>query len=263
MRKIAWLAVLLLLFGLYGCDSGSKEGKGQTKSADKVELTVSAAASLQEALEEAKTAFERKHPNIRIQYNFGASGALQKQISEGAPVDLFFSAAAEPFEKLKAEGLIDSKHEKTVLANELVLIAPKQGEGAVQSLDDIIRAKRIAIGIPESVPAGMYAKQTLEKAGLWEKVAPKLVYAKDVRQVLTYVETGNVDAGFVYRTNALASENVNIVAAVPSGMHDPIVYPLGVVKTSKHLKEAQQFYSYLTNGPALQMFEEHGFRRAR
>ncbi|OKO97216.1 Molybdenum ABC transporter, periplasmic molybdenum-binding protein ModA [Geobacillus proteiniphilus] len=263
MRKMAWLTAIFLLFGLYGCDAGQKEDAHQTKPAENAELTVSAAASLQEALEEAKTAFERKHPNIRIQYNFGASGALQKQISEGAPVDLFFSAAAESFEELKKEGLIDSKHEKTVLANELVLIVPKQGEGAIQSLDDITRAKRVAIGIPESVPAGMYAKQTLEKAGLWEQVKAKLVYAKDVRQVLTYVETGNVDAGFVYRTDALVSDKVKIAASVPSGMHDPIVYPLGVVKTSKHLKEARELYDYLTSEQALQIFEQHGFRPSR
>ncbi|AGT33042.1 molybdenum ABC transporter substrate-binding protein [Geobacillus genomosp. 3] len=261
MRNLAWLLAFWLLGSLYGCTAGENGRAGE--GTDKVELTVSAAASLREALEEAKTAFERKNPNIRIQYNFGASGALQRQISEGAPVDLFFSAAPEPFEKLKTEGLIDPEHEKTVLANELVLIVPKQGDGAVQSLDDITRAKRVAIGLPESVPAGMYAKQTLEKAGLWKQVKPKLVYAKDVRQVLTYVETGNVDAGFVYRTDALVSNNVKIAAAVPSGMHDPIVYPLGVVKTSKHLKEARVFYAYLTSEQALQTFEQQGFRRAR
>ncbi|MEB3750223.1 molybdate ABC transporter substrate-binding protein [Geobacillus sp. FSL W8-0032] len=263
MRNMAWLMAVFLLFGLYGCGGDRKERAERMESADQTELIVSAAASLQEALGEAKTAFERKHPNIRIHYNFGASGALQKQISEGAPVDLFFSAAVEPFVKLKQEGLIDSEHEKTVLANELVLIVPKQGEEAIRSLGDLIRAKRVAIGIPESVPAGMYAKQTLEQAGLWKQVKPKLVYAKDVRQVLTYVETGNVDAGFVYRTDALVSDNVNIAAAVPSRMHGPIVYPLGVVKTSKHLKEAREFYSYLTSEQALHTFEQHGFRRAR
>ncbi|KPD01475.1 Molybdate-binding periplasmic protein precursor [Geobacillus sp. BCO2] len=263
MRKMAWLVAVVLLFGLYGCDSGSKEGAGQTKSADKVELTISAAASLQEALAEAKTAFERKHPNIRIQYNFGASGALQKQISEGAPVDLFFSAAAEPFEELKKEGLNRFQTRKHRARQRAGAHRSETRRRAIQSLDGLTRAKRVAIGIPESVPAGMYAKQTLEKAGLWEQVKAKLVYAKDVRQVLTYVETGNVDAGFVYRTDALVSDNVKIAAAVPSGMHDPIVYPLGVVKTSKHLKEARELYDYLTSEQALQLFEQHGFRPSR
>ncbi|MBB6282569.1 molybdate ABC transporter substrate-binding protein [Geobacillus subterraneus] len=259
MRTIqAAIIALLLLAGLYGCAAGRLDGRQQP-----VELTVSAAASLQDALEEVKTTFEREHPNIRVHYNFGSSGALQKQIAQGAPVDLFFSAAVLPFAELKKEELIDSAHEKTVLANELVLIVPKQEEGAIQSLDDILRAKRVAIGIPESVPAGIYAKQTLERAGLWETVKPRLVLAKDVRQVLTYVETGSVDAGFVYRTDALVSSNVKIAAVVPDGMHEPIVYPLGVVKTSKHLQEARQFYAYLTSEQALKQFERHGFRRAR
>jgi len=259
MRTIqAAIIALLLLTGLYGCATGRPDG-GQRP----VELTVSAAASLQDALEEAKTAFEREHPNIRIHYNFGSSGALQKQISQGAPVDLFFSAAALPFEELKKEGLIDSKYEKTVLANELVLIVSKQGKEAIQSLDDIPRAKRVAIGIPELVPAGMYAKQTLEKAGLWEQVKAKLIYAKDVRQVLTYVETGNVDAGLVYRTDALVSSNVKITAVVPDEMHEPIVYPLGVIKTSNHRKEARELYDYLTSEQTLRRFEQHGFRPIR
>ncbi|ABO67976.1 MULTISPECIES: molybdate ABC transporter substrate-binding protein [Geobacillus] len=258
MRSVrAVIIAMVLLVGLHGCDAGRSEGGKQP-----VELTVSAAASLQDALKEVKTAFEHEHPNIRIHYNFGSSGALQKQIAQGAPVDLFFSAAVLPFEELKKEGLIDSTHEKTVVANELVLIVPKQEEGAIQSLDDITRAKRVAIGIPESVPAGIYAKQTLERAGLWENVEPRLVLAKDVRQVLTYVETGNVDAGFVYRTDALVSGNVHIATAVPDEMHEPIVYPLGVVKTSKHLQEARQFYAYLTSEQALKQFEQYGFRRA-
>ncbi|TFE00173.1 molybdate ABC transporter substrate-binding protein [Jeotgalibacillus sp. R-1-5s-1] len=234
-------------FLLAGCSQSKQSDSAQT------ELTISAAASLQNALEEIQSDFENDNPDIRIQFNIGSSGSLSQQISQGAPVDLFFSAAEEPFDRLAEEGLVSS--EVDLLGNSLVLITPD--EQGVNVLEDIPETERISIGTPESVPAGQYAKEALEAVGLWEMVEEKVVYAKDVRQVLTYVETGNVDAGIVYQTDAMSSEDVTVVQELDAGLHGPIVYPLGIVKESE---AAELFYNYLKSEEALAVFEKYGFK---
>ncbi|WP_227394928.1 molybdate ABC transporter substrate-binding protein [Jeotgalibacillus aurantiacus] len=234
-------------FLLAGCSQSEQSDTAKT------ELTISAAASLQDALEEIQSDFEQDNPDIKIQFNIGSSGSLSQQISQGAPVDLFFSAAEEPFDRLSEEGLISS--EVDLLGNSLVLITPNEQE--VSALEELPETVRISIGTPESVPAGQYAKEALEALDLWETVEGKMVYAKDVRQVLTYVETGNVDAGIVYQTDAMSSEDVTVVEELDSELHAPIVYPLGIVKESE---AARLFYDYLKSEEALAVFEEYGFK---
>lgn len=226
-------------------------------STEKVELTISAAASLQDALKEIAADFEKKHPNIKITYNYGASGALQQQISHGAPVDLFFSAAEDKYDKLVKDGLINKNNGTDLVRNELVLIVPSHSD--VKGFNDLAKSEQFSIGTPESVPAGKYAKETLENLKLWNEVEEKVVYAKDVRQVLTYVETGNVDAGIVYKTDAMISKKVKVAATADENTHSPIVYPVGVVKKSPHQKEAKLFYDYLQEKEILQIFKEYGF----
>jgi molybdate transport system substrate-binding protein len=131
----------------------------------------------------------------------------------------------------------------------------------IHSFQDLLKeVERISIGVPESVPAGKYAKEVLEAEGLWDQLHEKIVYAKDVRQVLTYVETKNVDAGIVYKTDALLSQDVKIVSVAEEGSHTRIVYPLGIIKKSDHLAEASQFYKYLKSDMALSVFEKYGFK---
>ncbi|MBS4178921.1 molybdate ABC transporter substrate-binding protein [Lederbergia citrea] len=226
----------------------------------KVELTISAAASLQEALGEIKNTFEKDHPNTKILYNFGGSGALKQQISQGAPVDLFFSAAVDKFDELVNEGLIEKQNSTILIGNDLVLIVPAESSETIQSLADLLGIDKLAIGTPDSVPAGKYAEEALEAEGVLKAVSKKLVYTKDVRQVLTYVESGNVDAGIVYRTDALSSNKVRIAAAIDEKMHEPIVYPLGIVKTSKYQDEATTFYQYLQSEEALTVLKKYGFK---
>src|SRR5690606_26258670 len=146
-----------------------------------------------------KEEFEREYPHIKLRFNFGGSGSLQQQISQGAPADLFFSAAEDKFEILMDEELIMNEFNTSFLENELVLIVPKDNPLKVTSFLDLIhnRIDYISIGIPETVPAGMYATEVFKSLGIWNNVEDKLVYAKDVRQVLSYVETGNVAAGVV------------------------------------------------------------------
>ena len=248
--------MMLLLLAVSGCSINEPS----KKTAKTVELTVSAAASLQDALNDIQADFEKNHPTIKIRYNFGGSGTLQQQISQGAPVDLFFSAAEEQFRTLVSKGLIEKVKGAELVGNELVLAVPKNSTKKINAFKDIMKADKLAIGTPESVPAGQYAKETLTQLNLWKAMAGKIVYAKDVRQVLTYVETNNVDAGIVYKTDAMISPNVKIAATATDSSHAPIVYPVGVIKNSSHLKEAKQFYEYLHSEKAIKVFEKYGFK---
>ena len=188
---------ILLLFSSCGGE-GQKDSNSRDSKEEAVQINVSAAASLTDALTEIQKEYSKNNPNT-IQFNFGASGALQKQIEEGAPCDLFLSAAKNNMDALEQEGMLLPDSRKDLLGNKLTLIAASEKAGQIKGLDDLssASAESIAIGTPESVPAGKYAQQALQKAGLWDAVEKKLVYAKDVRQVLEYVDTGNVDCGIV------------------------------------------------------------------
>ncbi|MHA6480828.1 molybdate ABC transporter substrate-binding protein [Paenibacillus sp. strain BS8-2] len=226
-----------------------------------VELTISAAASLTDALEELKIAYEKKNEDVTLLFNFGASGALQTQIEEGAPADLFLSAATKNMKALVDGGFIEENKQTNVLGNELVVVVPSDSKLNIATMQDLQGEglQKIAIGIPESVPAGNYAKGALEKEALWDVLQSKLVQAKDVRQVLNYVETGNVDAGFVYRTDAITSKKSKVAFAVSPDTYAPIQYPVGIVKASEHSVEATEFYEFLQSKEALDVFAEYGF----
>ncbi|WP_082232712.1 molybdate ABC transporter substrate-binding protein [Halobacillus massiliensis] len=246
----------IFLLVLAGCSTGGQEGDSPT------ELTVSAAASLQDALKEIGEDFEKEHPDISIKYNFGGSGSLQQQISQGAPADIFFSAAEDKYERLVEEERIDEADGIHLLKNEIVLVLPKDSDQDIQTFTDLSKAARISIGTPESVPAGQYAKETLKQLNIWDEVEEKIIFAKDVRQVLTYVETGNVDAGIVYQTDAQSSSEVKVTAAADKDSHAPIIYPVGLIKDSSHKEQAQIFYEYLQSEQTMEIFENYGFKKA-
>jgi molybdate transport system substrate-binding protein len=265
MNKLTrvFFSMLVLLLAVSGCSTNEQSknsAKKQTASTKSVELTISAAASLQDALTDIKTTFEKEHPNVKVTYNFGASGALEQQISQGAPVDLFFSAAEDKFQKLEKDGLIEKKNGTDLLGNDLVLVVPKDSTKGILSFENLTKADKIALGTPESVPAGQYGKETLGNLNILSAVEGKVIYAKDVRQVLTYVETENVDAGIVYKTDALTSSKVKIAATAAENTHAPIIYPVGVMKNSSHPKEAALFYDYLQNQKSMKIFEKYGFK---
>jgi len=241
-------------------DSGQKQQPSE-ESKPLVELTVSAAASLTDALTELEKTYEMRNPSIELTFNFGASGALQQQIEQGAPVDLFISAAAKNMNTLVEKSLIEADHHDNLLANELVAVVPADSGAPIDEMADLGENDkyRIAIGIPESVPAGQYAQEALTKANLWEKLQSGIVQGKDVRQVLQYVETGNVDVGFVYKTDALGSSKAKIAFEVDPASYSPIVYPAGIVASTKHGEEAEALYTYLQTDEALAIFEKYGF----
>lgn len=233
----------------------------ESQQTEPVELTISAAASLNEALIEIKKSFEKENPQIKLLFNIGGSGALKQQILQGAPVDLFLSAARDPFDELIQAGLIEKQTQVDLLGNQLILVTNKETPANINGFSDLKLGKvnKIAIGIPQSVPAGKYAKQTLEYLGLWENLEPIVIQTKDVRQALTYVETGNVDAGIVYMTDVHVSDKVKVVATADEQTHESIIYPAGVIKSSVKKKEAELFLSYLQGKPAKTIFENYGF----
>ncbi|WP_428910449.1 molybdate ABC transporter substrate-binding protein [Niallia sp. Krafla_26] len=245
--------------GTTDLDSNNRESA--TTNKEKVELTISAAASLKETLDVIQQSYQVEHPEVSLKINFGGSGSLQHQISQGAPVDLFFSAAEDKFDLLVEKGNIAKEEAVDLLGNELVLVVPK-GDQSIKGFEDLSKAEvgKISIGTPETVPAGKYAKEALENMDIWGNVESKgVVYAKDVRQVLSYVETGNVDAGIVYKTDALVSDRVDIIATADPASHTPIIYPVGIIKDSKNYEAAKEFITYLQSENALKVFEEYGF----
>jgi len=250
-----FIKISMILMSLVGVSLMAACSKGKT------ELTVSAAASLSEALEEIQTNYRKQHPDVELLFNFGASGALQRQIEQGAEADLFLSAAEKQMVALIEGKWIEETDRTALLSNELVVVVPQDSGVEIKELNDLglPEVRNVAVGITESVPAGAYAKEALSASGLWESLSPKLVQGKDVRQVLQYVETGNADAGIVYKTDALSSEKARIEYAVSPDSYSPIIYPIGIVKATKHREEAERFYAYLQSGEALEIFKKYGF----
>ena len=223
-------------------------------------LLVSTAASLKDAMEEIKTNYQQSQSGVRINFNFGASGALLQQIQQGAPVDIFISAAKKQVDTLEQAGKLVPGTRGILAKNRLVLIVPRNSTGVTSFFDlskDNIR--KIAIGEPRSVPAGQYAEQVLQKLKIYDKLKSKFVYANNVRQVLAAVESGNADAGLVYRTDAAISNKVKIVVAASETYHSPIVYPMAVLKQSKNVKAATEFVQYLSSEQAKGVFNKYGF----
>lgn len=252
--RVAVLVCSLMLV-LSACSGDEPKKSGETAI-----LTVSAAASLTDALEATADVFHKAHPEIKVDFNFGGSGALQQQISQGAPADIFFSASESDFNALIDNEIISEENMVNLLKNELVLVTPADNQTVI-SFDNITEASQIAVGTPQSVPAGKYAAETFESMNITEEVGPLLVYAEDVRAVLTYVERGEVDAGLVYRTDALTSDAVEIADAAPEAAHEPIVYPVGMINGSDNAEAAGIFYEFLQSEEALAIFEDYGFIR--
>ncbi len=225
------------------------------------ELLVSAAASLTESFKEIGRSFAAKNPGVKVRFNFAGSGPLLQQIAQGAPVDLFASADQETMDKAEKDGFILPGSRVNFTGNSLVLIAPVNMP-AVTGLGDLKsgRVQKIAMANPASVPAGRYAKAALEKQGLWETLAPKCVMGISVKQALEYVLRGEVEAGFVFATDAAsAKERVRVVAEISTDR--PIVYPAAVVAASANKEKAQAFILYLRSSEAQAILAKYGFTR--
>jgi molybdate transport system substrate-binding protein len=229
-----------------------------------ITLNISAAASLTEALKEINALYIQEKPCITLTPNFAASGTLQKQIEQGAPADIFISAAASQMNTLSNEALIDNSTRKNLLNNKVVLVVPNDSALGLTSFSDLTldKVKKIAIGDPKSVPAGTYAQQAFDKLGITAQVTAKFVLGADVKGVLSYVESGNVDAGIVYATDALTSTKVKVVASAPDEINAKVVYPAAVVAPSKNSSAAQDYLNFLFSSQAKTIFEKYGFSLA-
>jgi molybdate transport system substrate-binding protein len=225
-----------------------------------VDLTVSAAISLKDSLDETAQLYRAEMPDAEIHFNYGASGTLQRQVEEGAPVDIFVSASPNQMDALESKGLVLPGTRKDLARNAIVLIVPK-GRAGISSFQDLARpeAKVIAIGEPQVVPAGKYAQEVLTHLGLYDQLKPKFVLAKDVRQVLTYVATGNADAGIVYATDAKTSDQVTVITTAPEDSHSPVIYPVAVLKGSRNAPAAKSFVDFLLGPKARAVFQKYGF----
>jgi molybdate transport system substrate-binding protein len=198
-----------------------------------------------------------------LRFNLGASGTLQQQIEQGAPIDVFLSAAPPQMDALASKSLLMDGSRRDLVRNSIVLIAPASG-GRVSSFQDLARAqvKFIAVGEPQTVPAGAYAKEVLTHLGLYDSLQSKFVLARDVRQVLTYVSTGNADAGIVYSTDARTTPQVKVVAVAPEDSHSPVIYPVAILKGTHNAAAAKAFCDYLFSPKAQDIFKKFGFAPA-
>ncbi|KUK65426.1 MAG: ModA [Desulfotomaculum sp. 46_80] len=261
IRNFAGMVLLLLvvIFAFSACSKQLAE-KSQETPKTQVTLTVSAAASLKDAMNEIKDIYAKEVPDVNVTYNFASSGSLQQQIENGADVDVFISAANKQMDALETKGLLENGTKKTLLGNSLVLIIPKDSS-LVSSFEDLTKdtVKKIGLGEFRTVPAGQYAEDLFTNMKILDKITAKAVYGKSVKEVLTWVETGNVDAGVVYLTDAKVSQKVKQVAVAPEESHKPIVYPASVIKSSKHMAEAKAFMDFLSGAKAKSVFEKYGF----
>ncbi len=224
------------------------------------ELTVSAAASLTNAFNEIGLAFEAAHPGTRVQFNYAASGALLQQIAKGAPVDVFASADQETMNRAEQQKLVKPGTRANFVTNSLVVIVPQDASSAPKALADLNAPaiKRVAIGVSASVPVGRYTKAVLEKANLWAAIEAKMIGAQSVRQALDYVARGEVDAGFVYSTDAaVMRDKVRVAFSVPTDT--PVLYPIAPVAASTQAAAAQKFVAYLTSPAGQGVLAKHGF----
>ena len=229
-----------------------------------VTLNVSAAYSLSNVLKAINTLYTQTNPNVTISANFAASGTLQTQIENGAPADVFLSAAAANMDTLQTKSLIINSTRKNLLYNTLVMIVPNDSTLGLTSFNDLTMSKvtKIAIGDPKSVPAGTYAQKAFDELGITTQIQSKLILGANVTQVLTYVASGNVDTGLVYATDALSSNQVKVVAQAPADINELIVYPAAIIQTTRNQSAAQAYLDFLFSDQAKALFLQYGFTMA-
>jgi molybdate transport system substrate-binding protein len=224
------------------------------------DIHVSAAASLIDVLHEIGPAYEKQTGDTLL-YNFGASSMLARQIQEGAPADLFISADELKMDQLQQRGLVVKKSRRSILSNTLVIIVPSDSSLKLASARDLAdpAVRNVAVAEPQSVPAGIYAKEYLRKLHVWDKITSKLIPTDNVRAALAAVESENAETGIVYKTDALVSKVVRIAFEVPAGEGPEISYPAAVLADSKQQAAAQRFLDYLQSPPAQEIFRKYGF----
>ena len=229
------------------------------------EILVSAAISLKDAFEEIGLLYE-KQTGIRVKFNLGASGLLQKQIEAGAPADIYASAGVRQMDELQSQDLILADTRRNLVRNSLVLIVPADTQIPLHSFEELVgpEVTKVAIGNPKTVPAGQYASQALKNLNLWNRLESRLVLAENARHVLDYVVRGEVEAGMVYSSDvSIAHGKVTVAIPAPEGSHDPILYPIAAVKTTEFPSEAQSFIDLALSRTGQDILAKYGFISSR
>ena len=248
VKRVAMLAVFLLL--------------ATAAAASAQEVTLSVAISMKDAVEELGRGFMAARPGVTLRYNFGSSGELQKQIEAGAPVDLFISAAQRQMDELQPKGLIVAASRKVFARNALTVIKPIDSKIDIAKPADLLAARvtRIVVGNPKTVPAGQYAEESLKALGLWDRLQPKLVFSENVRQALDYVARGEVDAGFVYTTDAATrAQQVKEAFRPGEDTYRPVLYPAAVVAGARQVIIAQAYLDLLMSPEGQRVLGRLGF----
>jgi len=255
------LFIATLALGASACGPQARSGSSgsQTKS-----IVVSAAVSVENAFVKIAQLYTAR-TGVKVNFSFGASGNLEKQIEAGAPVDVFASAGEKEMDQLQAQSLIEPGTRKDFAGNSLVLVVPAGSKLKLDSFRELAKPqlKRLALGNPKTVPAGFYAQQALQNLHLWPALQPRLIFAEDVRQVLDYVMRGEVDAGIVYSTDVMiAHGKVSQVAEAPAGTYGPVRYPIAAIKGCAHAEAAKQFIQMVVSPEGEGILKSYGFRTA-
>ncbi|PKM49271.1 MAG: molybdate ABC transporter substrate-binding protein [Firmicutes bacterium HGW-Firmicutes-7] len=245
-----FLSIVCLVFSLVGCNTTTKE----------TTITLAAAASLKNCMDDKLIPmFQEKYPNIKVISTYDSSGKLQTQIEEGAAVDVFMSAAMKQMSALNEKGLIAKDSIVQLLENKIVLIATANSAKEMNTFEDILKADILAVGDPDSVPAGQYAKEVLTNLDIWDKVSKNASFGTNVTQVLNWVAEGSADVGIVYATDAASNNKVKTVAEAPEGTVSKVIYPVGIVKATENEDAAKIFIEFLKTDEAKKEFESYGF----
>jgi len=229
--------------------------------AEPVTMLIGAAMSLSDVITELSEIYVAENPHVTLEHTFAPSGALQSQIEEGAPIDIFMSAAASQMRNLEEQDLIYGEG-KNVVRNTLVLVVPAASDIDIDGFEDVATdaVKIFGTGDPETMPFGRFTREVFTELGIIDEVEPKFVLGTDVRQVLTWVETGEVDAGTVFLTDAVTTDAVRVIVEADPSLHSPSVNPVGIVEASEHKEEAQKFIDFLFSDEAKEVFERFGFK---
>lgn len=268
MKKIiSIILVCCLVLALVGCVGNNSENIKENSNSSNQEneasttILLAAAASLQNCLkDEIIPMFEEKYPNVKVEATYDSSGKLQAQIEEGAEVDVFMSAAMKQMKALDDKDMMIKDSIIPLLENSIVAIVPKGDKGNYNSFEDILKADIIAVGDPESVPAGQYAKEAFENLKIWDQVSAKSSLGTNVTEVLNWVAEGSADAGVVYSTDAATNDKVEIIGSAPEGSVSKVIYPVGVVKETTKEEASRLFTEFLKSNEAIKVFESFGFK---
>ncbi|MFA6849402.1 MAG: molybdate ABC transporter substrate-binding protein [Selenomonadaceae bacterium] len=258
-KRYRLMIVSLLAVCLLSAGCGTTEKKAEKTAS--IEINVSAALGLKEALVDIQKKYEKAHPEAKIVYNFAAAGVLASQIENGAPCDIFLSAAIKQVNDLKAKGLLQEDTIKDIVGNRLVLAVPRGNPLQLKNFKDLTKESvhYIGFGDIKTMPAGQYGKECLENIGIWQQVEPKFVVGKTVREIVAYVESGNADAAVAFETVVINNPKVEIAAFAPEGTHQTVLFPGAMLKNTKNEMAVRSFFDYLTSADALDIFQKYGF----